>query len=229
MLKIKVTSEEFKALPDVLQAEYKQDGDNYTVQVDGMKLQSDVDSVLEAKRKEKETRTAAEKRIKELEGELGTLTDKVSVYENDETLKLSKEQLVEHERLKRENEALTGEKTELEAKFNGLQQEVTTSNVKSRLTKELSGIMDKDAIIDQVDILCNKFVISDGKLLTNETLGDKSGLEAKAYLTGYTEERPYLQLKSSGGGAGGVQGSGGGSHSTNSPANGDITIFQDMN
>lgn len=211
MLKLNITKEEYDALNDALKSEYKEADDGYMIQVEGIKTQADIDAIKKAKDQAKREQKEAQDKLKELERERDSLLDKVNAYESDKDLKLSKEQLVEFERLKRENEALTKDKTELEKNFNGLQTEITTSKIKAELAKHAKGIMEESAINDQIDILCNKFVFSEGKVLTNTDLGDKSGLEAKEYLSKYVEERPYLQPKSSGGGAGGSQGSGGGS------------------
>jgi ABC-type lipopolysaccharide export system ATPase subunit len=179
-----------------------------------MKTQSDIDKVLEAKRKEKVDREAAEKRVKELEGDIGGLNDKIKVYESDDSKKLSAQERVELERLKRENETLTGEKSTLQEKFDGLNGQMTASQIKAELAKSAKGIVRDEAIDDVVDILSKDFVLSDGKVLTNTDLGDKSGLEAKAYLSQYAEGRPYLAPTSSGGGSGGDKGSGGGTQTT---------------
>jgi hypothetical protein len=225
MLKLKVTKEEYEKLPEAIQAEYKQDGDDYNVQVDGMKTDTDVKNVQEALRKEREEHDTAKKRAKELEKENGTLSDKINVYESDESKKLSAEDRVEMERLKRENETLATSNADLTTKYQGLEGEVTTSNIKAELRKAAVGIISEQAISDQVDILANKFVVSDGKVLTNPDLGDKSGLEAKAYLSDYVKDRSYLQPTNSGGGAGGEKGSGGGSQKE---VPGQCTASQDL-
>jgi hypothetical protein len=211
MLKLKVDKAQYDALSDDLKAEYKEDGDSYVIQVDGMKTQTDIDNVLEAKRKEKADRETAEARVKELESEVGSLGDKIKVYESDESKKLSAEERVELERLKRENETLSTEKTGLQEQFDGLNGKLTRNQILDALRKSAKGIIRDDAINDTIETLADKFVVSDGKVLTNSDLGDKSGLEAGAYLSDFTKDRSYLAPTSSGGGSGGSGGSGGGS------------------
>jgi len=210
MLKLTVNKTEYEALPEALQSEYKQDGEGYGIQVDGMKTQVDVDKVTEALRKEREDHTATKGELKTSAGAVGGLEDKIKVYESDESKKLSAEDRVEMERLKRENETFATSNADLETKYSGLQGEMTTSTIKAALAKAATGIVRDEAIFDTIDTISNKFVVSDGKVLTNSDMGDKSGLEAKAYLSSFVEERSYLKPQNSGGGSGGAQGSDGG-------------------
>jgi len=209
MLKANIKKEEYDNLPEAIQAEYSEKDGSYTVQVEGMKTQADIDAIKSAKDQAKREQKEAQDALKAAQRENNELSDKVKAYESDENLKLSKEQLVEHERLKRENEALLSDKEELQGKFNGLQGEVTTGKIKSQLAKAAKGKVREDAIGDLVEQLSAKFVFSDGKVLTSPDLGDKGGLEAGAYLDDYTSERSYLAPTNSGGGAGGNKGLGG--------------------
>jgi hypothetical protein len=210
MLKYKISASQYEELDEAVKALYKGRDDEYTLQVDGVKTQEDVDSVREALRKEREDHDATKGKIKALEGDVGTLTDKVKVYESDESKKLSAEERVEMERLKRELEAkeasLGGMTTELET----LKGEITTGKIKDELKKSAIGVVREEAVPDLVEILAKDFVFSDGKVLTSPDMGDRSGLDARAYLSSYVEGRSYLAPTSAGGGSKGGKGSSGG-------------------
>jgi hypothetical protein len=227
MLKITLDKEGYEALSDDLKAEYKQDGDSYKIQVDGMKTPEDVQSALADLKAEREQRKQAEKDLKAIKREKDELTDKVSAYESDENLKLSQEEKVEFQRLKRENETITADKDELNQKYEGLQVQLTSGKIKEALSAAAKGVVRDEAIGDVVSILANDFVLSDGKVLTSEKLGDKAGLEAKAYVQQYAEDRSYLTPQSSGGGAGGGKGPGGGSQN-NQPKTNECTSSRDL-
>lgn len=225
MLEQKINKEQYAALHEVLQSEYKQDGDDYTIQVGGMKTQSDIDAIKSAKDQAKREQKEAQGRVKELEREKNTLSDKVAAYESDEDKKLDSEQLVEFQRLKRVEETLATEKAELQDKYLGLETQVTTNAIKAALNKSGKGIIRDDALDYEVGRLADKFVISDKKVLTNTDLGDDSGLKAEDFLTRHVERHPHLKPTSSGGGAGGDKGPGGGSHQDK--PTGQVTASQD--
>ena len=222
MLKIKLNKTEYDALPEGIKSEYSETGDDYVLQVEGVKTQADIDKVMEAKNQEKRLRKEAEDRLKEREHELATLGDKVNAYESDSGKKLTAEERVEMERLKRELETRSKTYGELEQKYGELEKTHTQDKIRMDLLSQAKGIMREDAINDTVEQLLNKFVISEGKVLTCPELGDKSGLEAKAYLASYVEGRSYLAPTSTGGGAGGGGGSGGGSRNDKAASMKDI-------
>jgi len=227
-MKYKIDKAAFDALPEAIQALYKGEGDTYTLQVEGIKTPEDVENVQAALRKEREEHDATKATLKTTAADLGTATDKVTVYENDDSKKLEKEQLVEFARLQRENEALTADNGTLKASFDSLTGEVTTNKIVAHLRSEAKGIIREDAIDNEIQALANHFVSADGKFLTNSTLGDKSGLEAKAYLTQFVEGRSYLVPTSKGGGAGGGGGSGDGTQTKTETDSGEISIFQTL-
>lgn len=227
MLKINITKEEFDALPDALKAEYAESNGSYSIQVEGMKAQSDIDAIKSAKDQAKREQKEAQDALKEALKEKNSLLDKVNAYESDENRKLGAEERIEFERVKRELESKATEFEDLNSKYAGIQSEVTTSKIKNELIAASKGVIRDDAVEDTVNTLLNRFVISDNKVLTSTELGDKSGLEAKTYLSDYVKDRSYLAPASSGGGAGGGQGSGG--RTLDNRDEGRITVFQDLN
>lgn len=163
MLKYKVDKAAFEKLDNAVQALYKQDGDNYVLEVDGVKTVEDVENVQEALRKERDEHTKTKDTLKATEAERNTASDKVKVYESDDKKKLDSEQLVEFERLKRENETLTEANTTLKGDFEGLQGEVTTNTITAHLRKEAVDIMRDDAIENEIAGLAKDFVVVDEK------------------------------------------------------------------
>jgi len=225
MLIAKITKEQFDKLGPDLQAEYKADGDSYGLQVEGMKTTADIEAVQESLRKEREDHDETKGILKTAKTEATTLADKVKVYESDDKKKLDSEQLVEFARLQRENETLTDENGTLKGNFEGLQGEVTTGKIKAHLRDKAKGIIRDDAIENEVDQIAKNFTLNGENILTNSEQGDKSGLQAEAYLTSYVEGRSYLAPTSSGGGAGGGKGPGGGAQEQSQ----DDTILSEMN
>jgi hypothetical protein len=67
----KITQAKYDALSDNLKAEYKKDGDGYTLDVEG---EEDTGALKRAKEHEKAERIAAEKRLKEAQDELDRIT-----------------------------------------------------------------------------------------------------------------------------------------------------------
>ena len=222
---MKLTKDQYNSLPEALKSLCTADGEEYAFDTSALKTQTDIDNVKEAKDKEKALRVAAEKAAKDLERSKNELSDKVAAYESDESKKLDAEQLVEFQRLKRENETLSADKEDLSTKYTGLQQEITIGRRDSQLTSALDGLVNPESKKDVLELIKNKFVISDGKLLTNTEQGDKSGIEAKDYVSQFVKDRPYFQPTNSGAGAGGAGSAGVGSQ-TNSDDSGEISLFQ---
>lgn len=225
MLKYTVDKGAFDAMEDSVKALYKESGDTFTLQVEGVKTPQDVENVQEALRKEREEHGSTKDALKTATTINGDLTDKIKVYESDDSKKLSAEERVDMERLKRLNETLTTDNTDLSAKIDGITGQMTASQITDQLRTAAKGIIRDDAIDHEVKNLLGNFVMSDGKALTNSDLGGDSGLDAKAFLSKHVEGRSYLAPTSSGGGAGGGKGSSGGSQNTQSD---EISIFQDL-
>ena len=76
-LKAKITKAAFKKLPEVLQAEYTEDGDDYVLDVEG---QEDTGALKRARDREKADRIEAQKKLKELE-------DKQAAQDDDDLRK----------------------------------------------------------------------------------------------------------------------------------------------
>lgn len=211
MLKYKITKEDYDKLPEVIKAEYKGDGAERILDVDGVKTQADIDAVLTAKDQAKREQKEAQDALKLAQKTVVDLTKKVTEYEADPNKKLSVTELVEFERTKRSLEDAIKERDIIKVERDTLSAERTTSKIRDALIKAADGVVRAEAISDTVSNVLGNFVISDGKILTNATLGDKSGLDAKAYLSAYVKDRSYLVPASKGGGAGGGGGSGVGS------------------
>lgn len=226
-MKYKISKEEFGKLSEELQKQYKVAGGEYTLDVEGVFTPEDQAALKESLRKEREDHSATKDSLKTATTERDAAADKVKVYESDDSKKLDAEQLVEFQRLTRENETLTAENGTLKADYTGLQTEVTTNNIKAHLREAGKGIIREDALDNEIEVIAKDFVSVDGKFLTNSELGAKSGLEAKAYLTQHVEGRSYLAPTSSGGGAGGGGGSREGD-ATDVKSDGDISIFQTL-
>ena len=225
MLKVKIDKAAYEALTNDVQGLYKADGDSYVIQIEGMKTVEDVEAVQESLRKEREDHDSTKGLLKTSKADSDTLADKVKVYESDDNKKLTSEDRVEFARLQRENEALTTANGELQGNFDSLTGEITIGKIKSHLRTKAKGIIRDEAIENEIDVLARNFVVNGDNILTNSEQGDKSGLQAEAYLSSYVEGRSYLAPTSSGGGAGGGKGPGGGAQEPDQ----DSSILSEMN
>jgi len=226
-LKVNQNKAGYDALGDEIKALYKADGDGYALEVDGLKTQEDIDKIILNRDNILKEKRDLEGEVKALQKEKNGLSDKVNAYESDENKKLDTEEKIEFQRLKRAEETLTTEKGDLETRYGTLETKMTSGQIKAALAKAAKGIVSEGAIDDLVNVLSKDFVLSDGKVLTSTELGDKSGLEATAYLNDYVSGRDYLKASNSGGGAGGEKGSGEGTQA-NKRDDKEISVFQDL-
>jgi hypothetical protein len=204
---MKLSYDKKEDIPEALADHYKEVDGKWVAQVEGMKTQADIDKLQEALRKEREDHDASKTALKEAKSSLGTSQDELEALkksggksEKDEP---THQDLVELSRLRRENEALTAENTEVKGNYDKLSTEVTSGKIKDNLRAAFGPKMRKEAVEMQVDHALRDFVLSDGKVLTKPELGDKSGLTADAYADNLLSTQSYLAPPSNSGGAGG--------------------------
>ena len=127
-----LTAEEHGKLGDTLKAEYKQDGDNYVLDLTDYE---DPASAVRAKNHEKQARQAAEAKLKELNDSLTALTEERDNLLRGAIPKADVEKLETSYKTKfanREKE-LTGQITSMEAQF----QSMLVDNVAQTLATEI--------------------------------------------------------------------------------------------
>jgi len=205
---LKLSYDKKEDVPEALVDHYKEVGGKWVAQVDGMKTQEDIDKLSEALRKEREDHDTSKKDLKESKATLGTANDELEALKKTggkggDKEEPTHEDLVELSRLRRENETLTAENTEVKEKHEKLETSVTSTKIKDALRTSFGPKMRKEAVEMQVDHALRDFVLSDGKVLTKPELGDKSGLTADAYADNLLSSQSYLAPPSNSGGAGG--------------------------
>lgn len=153
-LKRKITKTDYEALPDVLKAEYKQDGDSYILDLDGG------DDLTRAKEAEVQRRKDAEKALKEAQDAYDALKDDKSRRDGDiEALEASyKKKLEEAEKRATDTQAaldderrdryVTAEAEKIAAKFTvpGLMRKEIAARLSVEIHdgKPLVRVLDKD-------------------------------------------------------------------------------------
>jgi hypothetical protein len=197
---------------DLFTQKKDQEGNEFweCTEIEGIKTQGDVDRVRKALNNEKEEHAETKKNLKAIETERNEANDKVTALEADDKKSADqKEIILENQRLKRENEKLTGDLTTTADELTGIKTQVVTGKIEAALRKAAQGIVRDDAIEHATQELSKNFIISDGEVLTRTDLGDKSGLEPKGFLEKIVKEQPWLVPASTSGGAqGGTKKSG---------------------
>jgi len=134
-MKLKITEEEHGALSEALQEQYKQDGDNFVLQVEGLE---DTGALKRAKDHEKEARKKAEQEAKELRENLKGLQDQLDGLKDADSRKKGDVEAIEKS-LKDKMAKLEQEKAEEMTKLQKVLEKNTIDSTARALASELSG------------------------------------------------------------------------------------------
>jgi len=221
-------------IPKGYDALYTEDGDEWKLtSVEGMKSQSDVDTLKGALEKEKndhkkaKQELAAWKKLGESPEAVHTQLDRIPELETLAEGKGSDpakiDALVDAKvksktaALNRELETLRATNEELTTTNNELGGKIKQGKIESQIRRhaEASGVL--PAAIDDLVMMGDRFfdVADDDVVQTREGPGQKAGLTVEQWLTNQKKTRPHLWPASTGGGARGGNGHGGGDPNAN--------------
>lgn len=208
---IKLTYDKKEDIPAGLESHYTEKNGKFSLQIDGVKTQADVDNVKEALRKERADHDEAKAALKEANAKLAGATDELEVLKSNggkDDREPTNEELIRLRQLEREVATLTTERDELSTKHSELTNKVTTARLRDQLRKDAAKHVRPDAIDDVVDMVLPNFGISDDKVLTKAELGDKGGLSGEEFFADHVKSRQFLAIPSNSGGAKGGTGQG---------------------
>lgn len=208
-MKLKITKEEYKDLSEVLQNEYKAEGDGYILNVDGLE---DTGALKRAKDHEKEARKQAEAKAREVEEALNALKSEMDKLKDDGSRKAGDIEALEKSWQKKVADLEAKSKAEADKLLAALKRNTVEATARS-LATDLSG--------DNADIILPHilgrlgFEMADGNP-TVRVLGPDGNPTADSledlknfYFTNQKFAPIVIGSKATGGGAAGDKGRGG--------------------
>lgn len=209
MLKLKITKEEFEALPDAIKAEYKTSGEGYSLDVTGIE---DTGALKRAKDRESELRKEAENKLAVAEARIVELESDTS-KKDVATLTRSYEGKLETQ------------KTAFEAKINKLTSNLVNSeamSIATRISKAPKLLVSEIAKRLQADIEGDKPTIRITDADGNASAMTMEDLE-KEFVANPDYSAIIIANKSSGG-AGGTKEAGSGGNQFNNPQSQNVDL-----
>lgn len=237
MLKASYTSQ--SDIPAEYTDLYKEKDGVFVIQVDGMKTQADVDSVLRAKQHEVQRRQEAEGRLRSYEAlgddpdEIQKKLDSIPVLEakasgnsDDKMEEIVKARVAQEVgAVQRDLDKANSRNAELEKENTSFKQERLTRTITDQVRTAATEAKVLDTAIDDVLLYGEKLfeVTEDGRVVTRDGVGVPPGITAKDWLEDMQAKKGHWWPASQGGGAGGNDNAGPGGKNPFSKDNWNVT------